>query len=95
MPNITAYIPRTAAFGPEAVSAMGDAYERALKTFPTPPSQNVREAIAARIIRLAKTGERDPQKLCDSGLAALNGRIADNRDDLPGVSVLQYEREEL
>ena len=65
MPHITNYIQRPATFGPEAISAMGDAYERALKTFPTPPPQNVREVIATRIIRLAKTGERDPQKLCD------------------------------
>lgn len=84
MPNITNYIQRTAAFGPDAVSAMGDAYERALKTFPTPPPQNVREVIATRIIQLAKTGERDPEKLCDAGLAALNARIPQN-SNLPDV----------
>ena len=33
MPHITNYIQRPATFGPEAISAMGDAYERALKTF--------------------------------------------------------------
>ncbi len=85
MPDITNYIQRPAAFGPEGLSAMGDAYELALKTFPTLPPQNVREVIATRIIWLAKTGERDPQKLCNSGLAALNDRIADNRDGLTGV----------
>jgi hypothetical protein len=89
MPNIANYIQRPAAFEPEAISAMADAYELALKTFPTPPSQNVREMIATRIIWLAETGERNPQKLCDSGLAAVNGRVAENRND-PKVSVLQY-----
>ena len=47
---------------------MGDAYERALKIFPALTSESVRQVIAARIIGLARTGERDPRKLCEQSL---------------------------
>ncbi len=46
-------------FGPEALSAMGEAYEAALASQPNA----VREAIAGRIIAAARLGERDPIRL--------------------------------
>ena len=60
---ITDCIERAAVFGPEEISAMSDAYDFALRSFPTPPPQSAREAIAAGIIAVACTGELDPQKL--------------------------------
>lgn len=52
---------------------MSEAYERALKTFEISAPNNVKEVIASRIISTARTGERDPTKLCDESLAALDG----------------------
>jgi len=72
VPTISNYIQGLTVFGPEIISVMGDAYERALKSFPTPAPKCVREVIAARIIDMAKTGESDPRKLCDESLAALH-----------------------
>jgi hypothetical protein len=75
VPTINNYIQSREAFDPEAISVMGDAYERALKTGPTLASESVRQVIAARIIGLARTGERDPHKLCEQSLADLDGPI--------------------
>jgi hypothetical protein len=54
---------------------MDDAYERVLRLFPALASESVRQVIAARIIGLARTGERDPRKLCEQSLADLDGRL--------------------
>ena len=75
MPNINNFIQSREAFDPEAISVMGDAYERALRTAPTLASEDVRQVIAARIIGLAQTGERDPHKLCEQSLTDLDGPI--------------------
>lgn len=74
MTNIIDYIRRPAVFEPEVVTAMGDAYERALASFNTLPEKTVREVIAGRIIGLAQKGERDPGVLCEKALAALSMR---------------------
>jgi hypothetical protein len=70
MPTVIDYIKRHAVFDPEEISAMSDAYDSALKSFPTPPPKSVREVIAARIIAVASSGERNPQKLCQKALSA-------------------------
>lgn len=75
MPNIINHVQSPEAFDPEAISVMDDAYERALRIFPALASENVRQVIAARIIGLARTGERDPRKLCEQSLADLDGRL--------------------
>ena len=75
MPTINNYIQSREAFDPEAISLMGDAYERALRTAPTLASESVRQVIAARIIGLARTGERDPHKLCEQSLTDLDGAV--------------------
>jgi hypothetical protein len=63
---------RNAAFGPEAVAVMGDAYDRACAaTAQAGEPPIVQEVIATCIIELAKTGERQPQVLCDRALEAL------------------------
>ena len=75
MPNIINHVQSPEAFDPEAISVMDDAYERALRIFPALASESVRQVIAARIIGLARTGERDPRKLCEQSLADLDGPI--------------------
>jgi hypothetical protein len=75
VPSINNYIQSPEAFDPEAISVMGDAYERALKIAPTTASESIRQVIAARIIGLARTGERDPHKLCEQSLADLEGPV--------------------
>jgi hypothetical protein len=75
MPAITDYIKRPAVFDPEEISAMSGAYDSALKSFPTSPPRSVREVIAARIIAVAHSVERDPQKLCQKALSALGMEV--------------------
>jgi hypothetical protein len=71
MPTIVKYIKQSEAFDPETLSVMGVSYESALKSFPTAPSNTVREVIATRIIAGARDGERDPDKLCQMALSGL------------------------
>lgn len=70
MPRIELYISPSAEFGPAALAAMGDAYDRALASFSEIPSQSIREAVAASIIQLAQQGLLDPIKLCEEAMAA-------------------------
>jgi hypothetical protein len=64
MSTIDRYLQEPGVFDPETLALMGIAYECALKSFPTPAPQNVREVIAVRIIGRARDGERDPDNLC-------------------------------
>ena len=68
---IVDFIQSPAAFDPEAISVMADAYERVLNSLDMQPPKSVREVIAARIISMARGGERDPRKLCEESLAVL------------------------
>ena len=65
------------AFGPEAIAAMGDALDAALKeiqdTGADVQSDVVREAIAIRIIGAARLGERDPARLRAAALSGVPG----------------------
>jgi len=66
---------KDAIFEPEHVTAMGKAFDsviRELNDRGLPPI--VREAIAERIIAIAKSGERDPDKLCALAMDALGVR---------------------
>jgi hypothetical protein len=80
MATILNYIPSPAAFDPEVISIMAKAYEQALASLESSPPQSVRELIAARIIGLARGGERDPRTLCAKALAAL-GIVRDDQQD--------------
>jgi hypothetical protein len=71
MPYVLHHISRSLAFDPERLSAMGDAYDRSLRSFMTTPGQPVREAIASHIIVLAERGVVDSTILCQGALAAL------------------------
>jgi hypothetical protein len=60
-------------FDPEAIRLMGVAFEMALVALQrTDGSVNpTRDAVAHKIIDLAKAGERDPERLCEAALQAL------------------------
>jgi len=63
---------KDATFDPEHVKAMGKAFDSIVSGLrDRGQSRVVREVIAERIIALAKTGERDPDKLCELARDAL------------------------
>ena len=56
-------------FDPETVRVMGVAFEIALAALRPPDyADPLREAVARKIIELAKAGERDPERLCEGAL---------------------------
>jgi hypothetical protein len=58
-------------FDPETVHAMGDAFDKARKLLHDRGQPGVvQEIIAKRIIEIARTGERDPDKMCKQTLSA-------------------------
>jgi hypothetical protein len=60
-------------FDPETVRLMGIAFEMALVALQRTDGivNPTREAVAKKIIELAKAGERDPERLCDTALQSL------------------------
>jgi hypothetical protein len=67
------------AFGPEAITAMGEALDAALKEIHDTgqsdvQSDVVREIISGRIIGAARLGERDPARLRAAALSGVTGR---------------------
>jgi hypothetical protein len=62
-------------FGPDAVRAMGAAFDKTCQSLHDAGQPDVvKEVIAKRIISLARDGERDPDRLCDETLKALGFR---------------------
>ena len=57
---------------PEIARLLGVAFEMALVTLQHAdgPVAPTRDAVAQKIIELAKAGERDPERLCDGALKA-------------------------
>ena len=66
-------------FEPETLRVMGLAYEMALVTLQRADgtANPTREAVAQKIIDLAKAGERDPERLCDGALKGTPASISD------------------
>jgi hypothetical protein len=62
---IRRYLEDNAAFGPEAITAMSEALERACAALHINGQLRDREVIAARIIDLARTGILDAKVLSD------------------------------
>jgi len=64
---IHSFIP--GAFGPEAIAAMGEAFDAACKELgDTGQPEVAREVVAGRIIAAARFGERDPVRLLEAAL---------------------------
>jgi hypothetical protein len=59
------YLKDADAFDPLDIRAMSTALEEVCKTLKLPDDSNVRQIIAARIIDLARLGERSPARLRD------------------------------
>ncbi len=58
-------------FDPEHVEAMGEAYDQARKALhDTGQPDIVLEVLAKRIVAIGKTGERNPDKICERALGA-------------------------
>jgi hypothetical protein len=61
-----------ASFDPEATHILGQAFVSACKALDDIGQPDmVKDIIAKRIIAIAKTGERDPNELCERALKAL------------------------
>jgi hypothetical protein len=64
------------AFEPQATAIMGAAYDKACETLHNVGQADlVKEIIAKRIVQVAQTGERDPERLCARALLALGIKI--------------------
>jgi hypothetical protein len=62
--GVTAMLIEPGAFGPEAIAAMGEAFDAACKDLGNIGQPEImREVIAGRIIAAARFGERDPVRL--------------------------------
>jgi len=71
---------RNFSFDPAAVTAVNEAYDLACKTLQNIGQLEVdREIIARGILRAAKTGERDVNKLCERAILGLTA--SDYRQD--------------
>ena len=72
MAHISEFIGQDDAFDPETVSLLGAAYDSAIsKLNGQAASDAVREVVARRIIARASIGERDPDRLREVALAAI------------------------
>jgi len=66
MGAILPFLKENAVFEPEATQAMSTAFEDACRELKlSDAAAREREAIAVRIIELARRGERDPARLCE------------------------------
>jgi hypothetical protein len=74
MSTIVALFER-ADFDPETIEILATAYEKARKSLHDKGQPLlVQEVIAGRIISAARTGLRDPDKLCEMALTALGNK---------------------
>ena len=75
MSGVAVQLFEQAAFDPDEVKILADAYDRARRSLHDRGQPAiVQEIIAQRIIALAKDGERDPARLCAGALSALGNK---------------------
>ena len=80
MSGVVVQLFEQAAFGPDEVKILTDAYDRARRSLHDKGQPAiVQEIIAKRIIALAKEGERDPARLCADALTALGNKAVFER----------------
>ena len=77
MASIVPFI-SNAVFEQADIQVMSDAYNRAIEDIYSfgRPNKTVEMMIATRIITLTKSGERDPDRLCERALAACGFNLA-------------------
>lgn len=73
MANIIPFLRDQSAFAPEATHAMSVAFDEACQALKLGDDVRAREAIALRIIELARRGEHDSERLRDRVLRDPNG----------------------
>jgi hypothetical protein len=73
---IREYLHNDAAFSPEDIKTMSHALEDACNALKVNGDAKAREAVAIRIIELARRGERDAANLRDRVVAEANGGAA-------------------
>lgn len=73
---ILQYLQNESVFKPDDIKVMSSALEDACKALNIDGDARAREAIAVRIIELARRGERDPTKLRDRVVNEANGATA-------------------
>jgi hypothetical protein len=75
-------------FDGETVRLMGIAFEMALGSLRATPdhADPIRDAVARKIIELAKAGERDPERLCEGALKDLRSAVSDPNPPRPRAS---------
>jgi len=82
---------RDVSFDPDATHIMGKAFDCACKELHgIGRSDLVKSVLAKRIIELANTGERDPNRLCDRALQAFGFRLSESK--AAGRSTLPSKR---
>jgi hypothetical protein len=69
-------------FGPQTIELMSTALEGAEASLPEPASDQQLRLIAAKILKVAGDGERDPIRLKAAAMSAL-GSVAGNADEKP------------
>jgi len=72
-------------FGPQTIELMSKALEGAEASLPGPASDQQLRLIAAKILKVAGDGERDPIRLKAAAMSAL-GSVAGNTDEKPPVT---------
>jgi hypothetical protein len=72
MPDIRPFLRNQSAFEPEATHAMAVAFEEVCRVLKLDGDAQAREAVAVRIIELARRGERDPARLRERVLREAN-----------------------
>ena len=71
MASIDPFLPSTF-IAADVLAIMRDAFERACKSLDEQGQPVlVQEVVASRIIRMARTGERDPKTLCEEALKGI------------------------
>jgi hypothetical protein len=75
MGTILPFLKGQQVFDPEALRAMSDALDQACDALKLPESAaRERESVAVRIVELARRGERDAKRLCESVLRDVGSR---------------------
>jgi hypothetical protein len=69
--QIFAFFDPGTSFDPATAAILDAAYGRAVAELDDRGPDSVRTALARRIVTLASTGERDPDRLCDKALVAV------------------------
>ena len=75
--------PSRQAFDPDAIRAMGVAFDDVCRALAADRRDLASRLIARKIIELARAGERDPARLCDETLRYFGLQVASDGGQMP------------